>query len=142
MKRKENSTIIISYFGTGKSYLAENDDTVYDWTYYQMTPKLEELEYGLANYDTILCDPNCQGILDKGGFKYHIVVPDLKLKDEYLERFKARYEAKKGTGSTGFRSGMANRWDNAIERLMNTDCLSLTILKQGQYISDVIESIK
>lgn len=141
MRKRKTNTIVIGYYGTGKSYLAEHDDTVFDWTYSLMKPKLEELEYGLENYDTILCDPNCQSILDKGGFKYHIVVPDLKLKDEYLERFKARYEAKKGTGSTGFRTGMANRWDNAIERLMNTDCLSLTVLKDGQYISDVIDKL-
>ena len=131
MKRKRNSTIIIGYYGVGKSYLAEHDDTVYEWTYNLMKPKLEELEYGLANYDTILCDPNCQSILDKGGFKYHIVVPAVELKDEYLERFKARSE--------GFCADMINRWDAVIDRLMNTDCLSLTILNKGQFIADVID---
>lgn len=131
MKRKQNSTIVIGYYGVGKSYLAEHDDTVYEWTYSQMRPKLEELEYGLEHYDTILCDPNCQSILDKGGFKYHIVVPDPELKDEYLERFKARSE--------GFCAGMINRWDAAIERLMHTDCLSLTVLNKGQFIADVID---
>ena len=139
MRKRKTNTIIIGYFGTGKSYLAEHDDTVYDWTYSQMSPKLEELQYGLENYDTILCDPNCQDILDKGGFKYHIVVPAVELKDEYLERFKARYEAKKGTGGKGFRTAMANRWDKTLERLMDTDCLSLTILDKGQFIADVID---
>ena len=139
MRKRKTNTIIIGYFGTGKSYLAEHDDTVYDWTYSLMKPTLDELQYGLEHYDTILCDPNCQDILDKGGFRYHIVVPDPELKDEYLARFEARYEAKKGSGGKGFRAAMANRWDAAIKRLMNTDCLSLTILNKGQFIADVID---
>lgn len=141
VRKRKTNTIILGYYGIGKSYLAEHDNTVYDWTYTLMQPKLEELEYGLENYDTILCDPNCQDILDKGDFKYHIVIPDPKLKDEYLERFKARYEAKKGAGGQGFCRGMANRWDTAIERLRNTPCLSLTILNKGQYLADVIDDI-
>jgi hypothetical protein len=139
VRKRKNNTIIVGYYGIGKSYLVEEMDTAVELVYSKCQPTVRQLKEALEEYDIILADPRWLQILQEGHYEFHIAIPAVELKDEYLERFKARYEAKKGNGSAGFRTGMANRWDSNLERLRNTPCLSLTILNKGQYLADVID---
>lgn len=141
MRKRKSNTIILGYYGIGKSYLAEHDDTIYDWTYTLMQPKLEELEYGLENYDTILCDPNCLPILQDNGLKFHIVVPTEDRLEEFKANLRKRFRAHKGTGAESFIKNIESNWERLIAELKNTPCLSLTELNNGQYLADVIDNI-
>ena len=141
MKTKANNTIILAYYGTGKSTVASTSDTVYDWTYSLMQPKLEELEYGLENYDIILCDPKCLPILQEQGLKFHIVVPCEDRLEEFKANLRRRFRNKKGTGGESFIKFIENRWEGLIGELKSTPCLSLTELNNGQYLADVINNI-
>ena len=139
VRKRENNTIILAYFGAGKTTVASTSDTVYDWTYTLMQPKLEELEYGLENYDTILCDPNCLPILQDNGLKFHIVVPTEDRLEEFKANLRKRFRAHKGTGAESFIKNIESNWKGLIAELKNTPCLSLTELNNGQYLADVIE---
>ena len=141
MKSKENNTILLGYYGIGKSTIASTSDTVYDWTYNLMQPKLSELEYGLENYDTILCDPNCLHLLQEQGLKFHVVVPNYDRLEEFKANLRQRYKERKGTGGEGFIRNLESRWYDELERLRETECLSLTVLNNGQYLADVIEKL-
>lgn len=141
MKRKENSTIILGYYGIGKSYLASKSNNITELVY-QKRPELRQLLRALRRYDIILVDPKWRSILDANGYQYHIVVPDETLKDEYMQRFRTRYLRREGSGHTAFIEAKAAEWNQLIGELKRIPCLSITILKEGQYISDVIESIK
>lgn len=141
MKTKANNTIILAYYGTGKSYLASTDDTITELTYSNNHPTVEQLQKALEEFDVILVDPMWKRILVEGHYSFHIVVPSVGLKGEYLERFRTRQKAGKGNGRYGFVMSMASRWEGLIGELKNTPCLSLTELNNGQYLADVINNI-
>ena len=139
MRKRTNNTIIVGYFGVGKTCLAEELETAVELVYSNCQPTVRQLEEALEEYDIILADPRWLQILQEGHYEFHIVIPAVELKDEYLERFKERYKEKKGCGSIGFIKVMDRQWDTNLKRLMHTDCLSLTILNKGQYLADVID---
>lgn len=141
VRKRENNTIILAYFGAGKTTVASTSDTITELTYSNNHPTVEQLQKALEEFDVILVDPQWKRILVEGRYSFHIVVPDLKLKEEYLERFKARQKAGKGNGKLGFVRSMASRWEGLIGELKNTPCLSLTELNNGQYLADVIDKI-
>ena len=141
VRKRENNTIILAYYGTGKSYLASTDDTITELTYSNNHPTVEQLQKALEEFDVILVDPMWKRILVEGHYSFHIVVPSVGLKAEYLERFRARQKDGKGNGKLGFVRSMASRWEGLIGELKSTQCESLVILNNGQYLADVIEKM-
>ena len=141
VRKRKNNTIILGYYGIGKSTVASTSDTVYDWTYNLMQPKLSELEYGLENYDTILCDQNCLPLLQQQNLGFHIVVPNYDRLDEFKANLRKRFMEHKGTGGESFIKHLEKNWYEVLENLRETQCLSLTVLNNGQYLADVIEKL-
>ena len=141
VRNRKDNTIILGYYGIGKSTVASTSDTVYDWTYDLMQPKLSELEYGLENYDVILCDPNCLYLLQQQGLKFHIVVPNYDRLGEFKANMRKRHQEHKGTGHESFIRSIEKKWHSELEELRETQCLSLTVLNNGQYLADVIDKI-
>lgn len=141
MRKRKTNTIIVGYFGVGKTCLAEELETAVELVYTKCQPTVRQLKEALEEYDIVLADPRWLQILQEGHYEFHIVIPAVELKDEYLERFKARHKEKKGCGSSGFIKAMDRQWDTNLKRLRNTPCLSLTILNKGQYLADVIEKL-
>lgn len=141
VRKRENNTIILAYYGTGKSTVASTSDTITELTYSNNHPTVEQLQKALEEFDVILVDPMWKRILVEGHYSFHIVVPSVGLKGEYLERFRTRQKAGKGNGKLGFVRSMASRWEGLISELKSTPCLSLTELNNGQYLADVINNI-
>ena len=142
MKTKDNSVIILGYYGTGKSYLASKCDNVAELVYIHSQPTLEQLLDAIDNYDVILVDPKWRQILIDNGYEFHIVLPDVTLRDEYMERFRQRRERRQGNGSPAFVRSMEQEWDRLLDELKKLPNLSLTILNKGQYLSDIIKKFE
>ena len=139
MKRKVNNTIILAYYGAGKSTIASTSDTITELTYNNNHVTVEQLQQALEEFDVILVDPLWMHILIKHGYQFHVVVPSLDCKAEYLQRLAQRRKRRLGSGHSGFVRWMANNWERLIAELKSTPCLSLTELNNGQYLADVIE---
>ena len=140
--RTAEPTIILGYYGTGKSYLASKCDNVVELVYIHSQPTLEQLLDAIGRYDIILVDPKWRQILIDNGYEFHIVLPDVTLRDEYMERFRQRRERRQGNGSPAFVRSMEQVWDRLLDELKKLPNLSLTILNKGQYLSDIIKKFE
>ena len=92
---------------------------------------IEEL-IGKTEILFIGCQPEILNLLRKEGIDATLVYPERQLKDEYVTRFNAR------GSSEGFNNLIYGNWDRFLDYLeaQNNERF---VLRQGQYISDVIE---
>ena len=74
--------------------------------------------------------------LVKEGIKFALVYPDIKLKDEYIQRYKDC-----GSNET-FVKLLETNYENWITELTIQGGCEHIVLQSGQYLSDVIEKIK
>lgn len=69
------------------------------------------------------------------GIEFTMVYPSLLLKDEYLQRYSERGD------DASFIKTMERSWTSFIVDCAEQYCSKRIVLKQGQYLADVIESI-
>jgi hypothetical protein len=144
-------TKVISAFpGTGKSYLANKHDDVLDLDSHNYTSGhtpdgkvrnpdfpsnyISAIEGQLGKWSILLVSPHAEVIkgLSEKDIEITLVYPDRKLKSEYIERFRKR------GSSEAFISPLDSYWDDFLDQLEQLEDCRHVVLKQGQYLSDVL----
>ncbi|KKN78310.1 hypothetical protein LCGC14_0351690 [marine sediment metagenome] len=138
------SAIVVSAFcGTGKTHLCNASDRFVEfecWRYNQdKFPKncITDIQQALGNADIIFISTNPTVVVSviKIGIIVILVYPDLKLKDEYIDRYEKRGSSK------DFISLLSESWESWLMEIGEIKGCQHIVLKQGQYISTVMTII-
>jgi len=73
--------------------------------------------------------------LNKRKVEYYLIYPERELKEEYRQRAIQR------NSDDSFIQSFFDKWDTHINDCENNTCPNKIILKKGEYLSDVINSI-
>lgn len=73
--------------------------------------------------------------LVKNKIDFTLVFPDISLKELYIQRYKKRGSPE------NFIKLLDNNWNNWIEQLENQENCNKIILKENQYLSDIINNV-
>lgn len=98
---------------------------------------LEAIKSANSKYKIVLVSQHeiLRKCLDAVKLDYVLVYPDKSLKDEYIERYRAR------GNNDGFINLISNKWDSWIHNLDNINNHNKIVLQSGQFLSDVIEQL-
>lgn len=140
----ENAKIISAFCGTGKTYLvSRNPDFLeFECWKYSDSPEFPDnicedilLHYGNAEIIFISTNPVVISALWNRGIKdVTMIIPEISLKCEYLERFVARGSPQDFIGA------IAVYWETWLLEASNNKMVKHVFLKSGQYIDDVLTS--
>ncbi len=142
-EKKEKETLLLSAFpGTGKSYLFKNnkDLKILDSDSSKFDKKdfpenyIKHIKDNIGKAD-IICISSHEEVrkaLVKNNLDFTLAYPDIKLKDEYLERYKERGSDEK------FIKLLSDNWDGWIKDLEKQKGCKNIKLKKGEYLADAI----
>ena len=141
-------TKIISAFpGTGKSYCHKNNKNTLDSDSSQFSwiskgvrhpdfPSnyIEHIKENVGKVEIIFVSSHkvVRDALFDSGLHYTLVYPGRKLKNEYLNRFRAR------GNDSGFIKMIDEKWDEFLTELENQEFCNHNVLLAGQYMSDIL----
>lgn len=157
--------VISAFPGVGKSYIAQNsnggkvldsDSSQFSWLRDKQGHKLldeqgkpirdpefldkymSHIKDNIDEADIIFVSShdNVRQALNDEGIPHCIVFPSDNMKDEMLNRYALR------GNDAGFINMMKANWANFIEGMKKDPCPNKVVLKQGQYLSDVMPEIK
>lgn len=131
--------LILGFFGVGKTTC--KNERVADLEELG-PPSLSLLKSAVEKYDIVMANPLLAPYLIKSGIPFHVVVPSLDRKDEFIENFKRRYEAGTGGGDEWFCNLVGLNWDKWINHLLELPALSHIVLEKGEWLADAIEAIE
>jgi len=137
--------IVISGFpGVGKSCFFKSNPSTTSDSDSSLFPKdefpsnyIEHIISLLNKRDVILVSSHkiVREALEDADIEYFLVYPDRSLKEEYIERYKAR-------GNTeNFIKLVESEWDNWISELEKEEYPVLITLQSGQFLKDAMASI-
>ncbi|AMS01258.1 AAA family ATPase [Bacillus phage AR9] len=146
-------TKIISGFpGIGKSTLYNNtdlkvldsDSSNFSWSRPGVRNKdfpqnyIDHIKENMGKVDIILVSSHdvVREALNDNNIDYYIVYPDIKLKDEYLKRYKERGNDDK------FLSFIEKNWESFINAIEDENNATLIKLHSNEYLSDIIKLFK
>lgn len=138
------SKIISGFPGIGKSYLFNNnnklrikdsDSSQFDKVNFPAN-YINHIKSIIDDYDIILVSSHdvVRKALKDNGINYTVVVPDIHIKKEYINRYHKRKSPKKLISLID-----DNFYDWVIDIIKNEP--NVKTLKKGQYLSDVIDDI-
>lgn len=150
-------TILLSAFpGTGKSYLCnqsgmvtlDDGSKIFDWRkktiidsdsrrfckkdFPQNYINHIKANIGKAEIICISSHKEVRKALVENGMYFTLVYPDIKLKEEYVQRFE-----KRGNPHT-FITLISMHWDEWIQQLQSQNGCTHIVLKSGEYLSDKV----
>lgn len=143
LESSPRDTIIISAFpGSGKSHLFRNkgdriildsDSSKFDKSDFPAN-YLEHIKSNIGKADIILVSSHkeIREALFINNINYQLVYPDLSIKEEYIQRYKDR------GSDENFVNLLSENWENWINELNEQKGCSKIVLKENQYLSDVI----
>lgn len=136
----KQTKIISAFPGTGKSFYYKNnidcldsDSSKFDKEYFPSN-YIKHIKDNIGKVNTILVSSHeeVRTELVKEKINFILVYPNIKLKEEYLKRYKERKSPK------GLIKIIETNWEDWIIQLQNQkNCIHI-ILESGQYLSDVI----
>lgn len=132
--------LILGWFGVGKSTLMRNNKSVADLTDMGQ-PSLSLLKDTIEKYDIVLADPQWTNVFLESGIPFHIVVPTLDRKEEFLKNYHDRWKKGLGGGSGKFCGFMDRVWDTWISYLLSLPALSHIELEEGEWLSDAVSHL-
>lgn len=127
--------------GTGKSYyysksdknVLDSDSSKFDKSQF---PKnyINHIIENTGKVDIIFISSHeeVRNALVENNIYFTLIYPDISLKDEYISRYKER------GNDNNFVKLLENNWDNWINQLQSQVGCEHIVLKNGQYISDVL----
>lgn len=131
-------TLILGYYGVGKT-------TIKNERWADLTdegrPSLSLLMYAVKKYDVVMADPTWEDVFVKSGLPFHVVVPSVDRKEEFLRNYRDRHEKGLGGGDPAFCSWVSERWFKDIKRMLSLKAVSQTVLHKGMWLSDCIQDI-
>lgn len=142
----KKAKVISAFPGCGKSHLynilketidiLDSDSSKFDKANF---PKnyIDHIKDNISKVDIILVSSHedVRKELVKNKIDFTLVFPHISLKDQYIERYKKRGSPE------NFIKLLDNNWDNWIEQLENQKNCNKIILKENQYLSDIINNI-
>lgn len=144
-------TLVISAFpGTGKSYVKENrtDITVWDSdsSDYSKSPDfpqnyIDHIKSGIEQgVDVILVSTHkaVRDALRDNGIKFSVIIPEIQLKEEYIQRYKDR------KSSEALISVIEANWDGWINEIISESLDKRTptfYMYEGEYLMDIMFEI-
>lgn len=130
--------LILGFFGVGKTTCV-NDKTA---DLEQLgSPSLPLLKSAVEKYDIVLGNPLLAPFFIKSGIPFHVVVPSLDRKEEFLSNFRRRYEEGTGGGDDWFCALVGLNWEKWINHLLELPALSHIVLEKGEWLSDAINAL-
>lgn len=98
---------------------------------------LEAIKSANSKYKVVLVSQHeiLRKCLDAVKLDYVLIYPDKSLKDEYIERYRAR------GNNDGFINLVSNKWDSWIHNLDNINNHNKIVLQSGQFLSDIAEQL-
>lgn len=135
------NNIYAAFCGTGKSYLCGKYPHLYKeiecWEYRKGDFPNNYIKdvlklVGKAKYLFISTDPVILKRLKELGIKTHLIYPQNKLRNEYLDRYINR------DSPPDFIGTFMKNWDKWLNELKEQDCRKHTILQKGEYLQDVL----
>lgn len=150
----KNTVLISAFPGTGKSHFCHHSGMVYlddgskvwDWTSVTVTDSdsskfdkkdfpqnyINHIKELMGKLDVICISTHSEvrHALVENGMPFTLVYPDIKLKEEYVQRFRDR-----GSPHT-FITLLSMHWDNWIKQLMEQENCNHIVLKSGEYLAD------
>ena len=130
--------LILGYYGVGKTTI-KNEKWI-DLTD-EGRPSLSLLKYAVEHYEIVMADPSWENVFLKSGIPFHIVVPSPERKEEFLQNFRERHKKGLGGGDNAFCAMVSNNWERDIKHFLSLPALSHTILKDGEFLKDCIETL-
>ena len=145
-KKLSTSTVLCAAFcGSGKTFICNSSEysavEVEFWEYKikGLTKKYVKdvkKQIGKVDYVFLATDPDGLDLLHKEGFNIVLVYPKKELRNQYLDRYIER------DNPYDFIGTMMLRWNKIIDELDELSYCKKIILKEGEYLSDVISLIK
>ena len=143
-KRKSpRPTVLCAGFcGIGKTFICNNSKykavEVEFWQYKNKGLIKEFIRdvkkhYGKVDYIFLSTDPDGLELLNKEGYDIVLVYPERELRNEYLDRYIER------DNPYDFIGTMMLRWNKIIDELDELTYCKKIILKEGEYLKDVID---
>lgn len=131
--------LILGFFGVGKTTcknerMADLEDLG--------SPSLSLLKSAVEKYDIVFGNPLLAPFFIKSGIPFHIVVPSLDRKEEFIANFRKRYDEGTGGGDEWFCALVGENWDRWINHLLDLPALSHIILDEGEWLSDAIKELE
>lgn len=130
--------IILAFFGSGKTYINKNYPNFLDLESHYFKGDLEMLISAIKDASQVYgynvltsCRKRIIELLKEKELDFIVVLPTKNQKEEYVRRYKER-----GTIPVVLKD-LEENFDNYIDEVMVCDCKKV-ILKEGQYLSDVI----
>lgn len=121
------------FFKTSKLNVLDSDSSKFDKSKFPQN-YISHIKKNIGKVDVILVSSHdvVREVLVEDGIEFTLIYPDVKLKDEFIERYKERGSPE------SFISLVGENWSNWIEQLENQKGCKKVKLKSGQYLSDVI----
>ena len=142
----KKAKVISAFPGCGKSHfynsvkdnikILDSDSSKFDKSDFPRN-YIEHIKDNLPSADIILVSSHedVRKELVKNGMDFTLVFPDISLKEQYIKRYKERGSPE------NFIKLLDTNWDNWINQLLKQEYCSKIILKENQYLSDVINNI-
>ena len=131
--------LILGFFGVGKTTCSNEK-----WADLEAlgSPSLSLLKSAVEKYDIVFANPLLAPFVLKSGIPFHVVVPSLNRKEEFLHNFREREKMQTGGGDDWFCSLVGLNWEKWINHLLELPALSHIVLEKGEWLSDAIEALK
>ena len=145
-KKSPRPTVLCAAFcGSGKTFICNSSEfSAIEVEFWEYKNKGLEKQYvrdvkkqiGKVDYVFLATDPDGLDLLNKEGLDIVLVYPKKELRNEYLDRYIER------DNPYDFIGTMMLRWNKIIDELDELPYCKKIILKEGEYLSDVIGLIK
>jgi hypothetical protein len=142
-RKSPRPTVLCAGFcGSGKTFICNNSKykavEVEFWQYKSKGLTKEFIRdvkkhYGKVDYIFLSTDPDGLELLNKEGYDIVLVYPKKELRNEYLDRYIER------DNPYDFIGTMMLRWNKIIDELDELTYCKKIILKEGEYLKDVID---
>lgn len=153
---KEKETIVISGFpGIGKSHffrimknsdkkVLDSDSSLFSWIEKGVRNPdfpnnyMKHIKENLGKADIILVSSHdiVRDALVKNNIPFTLVYPSREIKEEFINRYKQR------GSDENFIKLLDKNWDNFIDGCENQKGCNHVTLKEGEYLSDIIENLE
>ena len=143
--RGQKTLVVCGFPGIGKTHLFNNvdfkildsDSSTFDKDNF---PKnyIDHIKVNLDKVKIILVSSHkdVREELIKEGIKFVLIHPYPSLKDSYIERYKERGSSER------FINLISENWDSWMVEMIKDDRLCSLLLKDGEYLSDVLLPVK